>query len=251
MVGLIAISGRIWGAGAAGLLSGLPVIGGPILWFIYQDQGLVFARNTAVATVGGIAALSSFCFSYSWLCARYHWSASYILSCVTFWVVAFFTTSLDLSLNNIVLLAVLVVFLQVILLPALSAQPLFAPATKTEILFRVIFAFLLVLGITHFAEILGHKYSGLLTVFPIAGSAIAIFSHRNHSAAHAVQSLHSMMLGLLSMLTFFYIAAASTSVNFAVSILMAALAALAVQGGILLFKYARRAASRGNAKISQ
>jgi hypothetical protein len=239
-VGLIAVSGRVWGASIAGLLSGLPVIGGPILWFIYQDQGAIFARNTALTTVGGIAALSSFCFSYSWLCRHCHWSAAYILGCGVFWLVAVATTYFQVGVHQMALFALATLAVQLYLFPALHAQPLFAPATRAEVLFRMAFAFLLVLGITQFAQRLGHQYSGLLTVFPIAGSAIAIFSHRNHSPAHAMQSLYSMMLGLLSMLTFFYVAALFTA-NFALSLLCAASAALAVQVGIVLLKYVRRA----------
>jgi hypothetical protein len=239
VVGLIAISGRFWGAQVAGLLSGLPVIGGPILWFIYQEQGVEFARSTAAATIGGLAALSSFCFAYSWICRRCGWMLAYGLCCVIFLLIAFFTRfleiSLDLNLHQITWLTLAVVLIQLMLFPVLSKQSLSAPADTAEIIFRMAFAFLLVLGITKFAEILGPVYSGILTVFPIAGSAIAVFSHRNHSAAHAAQSLKSMMFGLLSMLAFFYVLAFSNA-SFTVSLSIAIGAALLVQALVMLIR---------------
>ncbi|MCR6652707.1 MAG: hypothetical protein NVV73_15065 [Cellvibrionaceae bacterium] len=238
MVGVIAISGRIWGAGVAGLLSGLPVIGGPILWFIYQAYGLDFARDTAAATVGGIAALSSFCLAYSWLCLRLQWYSSFLLACLLFLVVAFLIDALPLNLHGTAVLALAVLLFQLRLFPALSKQPLAAAAGATEILFRMGFAFFLVLFITHFAEILGPAYSGMLTVFPVAGSAIAVFSHRNHSPAHAIKSLKAMVVGLLSMLAFFYALAALSAMSFAVSMLAGVLAVLGVQAAVLLIKYA-------------
>lgn len=63
-IALIAVSGRLWGPAVAGLLSGFPIIAGPIVWFIYLENGFDFAQGAAIATVGGIVALSSFCFAY-------------------------------------------------------------------------------------------------------------------------------------------------------------------------------------------
>lgn len=79
-IALIAVSGRLWGSAVAGLLSGLPVIAGPILWLIYLENGLEFAQQAAIATVGGIVALSFFCFAYSWFFLRFILAVALLLS---------------------------------------------------------------------------------------------------------------------------------------------------------------------------
>ncbi|PUA29258.1 MAG: hypothetical protein B0W54_01250 [Cellvibrio sp. 79] len=75
-IALVAVSGRRWGAGFAGLLSGLPIIAGPILYFIYLENGFAFAQATAAAIVSGVIALSTFCFCYAWFCTNYNWQLS-------------------------------------------------------------------------------------------------------------------------------------------------------------------------------
>jgi len=41
-IGLITLAGRKWGPTIAGLLGGLPVVGGPIIFFITLEQGVPF-----------------------------------------------------------------------------------------------------------------------------------------------------------------------------------------------------------------
>ena len=53
MIAAIALLGRRFGSRAAGLMSGFPIIGGPIVYFVYWDQGATFALAAAQATVAG------------------------------------------------------------------------------------------------------------------------------------------------------------------------------------------------------
>lgn len=236
-IAVVAICGRIWGAGVAGMLSGLPIIAGPIVFFMYLDNGLSFARGAAGATVAGVAALSTFCFSYSWFCIRYSWQYSLFGSCAIYFVVALIIGAFNLSLNQAVLVSVSVVVLQIYFSPKLDKSPFMAPASKNEILFRMFFALSLVLIITSFAKYLGSAYSGIFAAFPVAGSTIALFSHRNHSALHAVRSLKSMKQGLMSMLAFFYVlAVVSDKVSFSAALFISVCIALGLQFVILYAK---------------
>lgn len=236
-IAVVAICGRVWGASIAGLLSGLPIIAGPIVFFIYLDNGLHFAQGAAGATVAGIAALSSFCFSYSWLCIRYNWQYSLLWSCVIYFSVALIIGALNLSLTQAVITSTAVLLLQIYFAPKLDGTPFLAPASIHEIVFRMCFAFILVLVITWSADSLGYIYSGIFAAFPVAGSTIALFSHRNYSAAHAIRSLKSMKQGLISMLAFFYVLTViSAKVNFLVALLISACVSLAVQVVIFYIK---------------
>jgi hypothetical protein len=236
-IAVVALCGRVWGAGAAGMLSGLPIIAGPIVFFMYLENGLNFARGAAGATVAGITALSSFCFSYSWLCIRYSWQYSLFWACVIYFAVALAIGALNLSLTQAVITSASVILAQIYFSPKLDKLPFTAPASTNEILFRMCFALILVLVITWFAESLGYTYSGIFAAFPVAGSTIALFSHRNYSALHAVRSLKSMKQGLISMLAFFFVLTVSADkVDFSVALLISACVALGLQVIILYLK---------------
>lgn len=219
------------------MLSGLPIIAGPIVFFMYLENGVAFAKGAAGATVAGVAALSSFCFAYAWLCTKYSWQRSLFISCTIYFAAALAIGTFNLSLNQSVILSASVLLLQIYFSPNLERSTLTAPASLNEILFRMGFAFLLVFVVTRFAEYIGYTYSGIFAAFPIAGSTIALFSHRNHSALHAVRSLKSMKQGLISMLAFFYMAAAfSDKVDFPMALLLAASMSLALQAVIVYTK---------------
>lgn len=238
-VAIVAVTGRRWGAGLAGLLSGLPIIAGPILYFIYLENGLVFAQSAAAATVSGIIALSTFCFSYAWLCTRFGWKLSLLLSASVYLLTALLVGTLNMHVTTAVLLAFTVLLLQMYFSPALEDARLSAPASNYEIVCRMVFSLLLVLGITHFVNLLGATYSGIFAAFPIAGSTIALFSHRNYSAAHAIRSLKSMKQGLISMLAFFYVLAlAADELGFSTSLVIAIGIAIAIQ--LVMFQLKKR-----------
>lgn len=213
------------------------MIAGPVMCFVYLDQGLVFAQKMAAATITGIIALSSFCFAYSWLCLRFSWLPTLLLAVAVFFAMAWLLVTLNLGFSEAVLLALVVVLLQLYLSPVLHDRPFLVPAAVPEIACRMALACVLVFGVTQFAETLGETYSGILAVFPVAGSTLALFSHRNHSARHAIRSLKSMKQGLLSMLLFFYlIVVMSEFVGFPAAVLIATLAALLLQGVVKLVR---------------
>jgi len=236
-IAVVAICGRVWGAGVAGMLSGLPIIAGPIIFFMYLENGSTFARGAARAAVAGVAALSSFCFSYSWLCMSYNWKKSLFFSCVIYFAAALAIGTFSPSLNQSVVISACVLLLQIYFSPKLEQSPFIASASINEIAFRMGFAFVLVLVVTRFAESVGYTYSGIFAAFPIAGSTIALFSHRNYSALHAARSLKSMKQGLISMLAFFYVlAVASDKIDFSVAVLFAVGVSLGLQVAIIYAK---------------
>ncbi|PUA29259.1 MAG: hypothetical protein B0W54_01255 [Cellvibrio sp. 79] len=142
---------------------------------------------------------------------------------------------LALDVNVAMLLALALLLIQIYLSPKSGNTRLIAPASNIEILSRMLFALLLVLGITHFSVVLGPTYSGVFAAFPIAGSTIALFSHRNYSAAHAITSLKSMKRGLISMLAFFYILAVfSDASGFSIAVLIVIFVAVILQFIMLL-----------------
>ena len=58
---LISLAGKRWGPSVAGWLSGLPVVVGPILFFLAIEQGPQFAAQSAVAALSAMFAMIAFC----------------------------------------------------------------------------------------------------------------------------------------------------------------------------------------------
>ena len=64
---LVSLAGRRWGTKVAGILSGMPVVAGPIVVLMAIDQGMGFGLNAAIAGISGVVSLLSFGISHYWL----------------------------------------------------------------------------------------------------------------------------------------------------------------------------------------
>jgi len=204
IIGIITIIGRHWGAKIAGLLSGFPVIAGPITYFLYMEQGTTFTHAATTATVGAVTALSSYCFVYAWLTQRFDWRLSTLGAFGFYFLLAVILIQLNLSLSFYFLISLIVVIAQIYWSPKHQESVNLAPASNAEVAIRMLCAAILVMLVTYFAKVLGSQYSGVFAGFPIAATVIAVFSHRNNSKYHAMDALRSLKFGLISFLCFFY-----------------------------------------------
>jgi len=121
------------------------------------------------------------------------------------------------------------------------APPLFPPeraaapggrATggRLELALRLLAGALLTVTVTWLASTLGARWSGLLAVFPILGTILAVFSHRASGAACVATLLRAMVTGLQSFALFcFVLALALPAWGIAAAFGLAAAAALTVQ----------------------
>lgn len=71
-----------------------------------------------------------------------------------------------------------------------------------ELLLRMVAGALLTLAVAAAAARIGGTWSGLFALFPVLGSVLAVFSHRNSGAGHAAVLLQGMARGLLSLVAF-------------------------------------------------
>ena len=200
---LITLAGRRWGPGVAGWLAGLPVSAGPILFIVALEQGPVFASAAATASLAAVASTIMFCAVYSHASQRLAWPGALSIT-ATVWLGAVSllarlptSTTLSLGLDASALLA---------------APYLFPPQRKlvaarnmswVELALRALAGALLTLAVSLSAAHIGSAWSGLLTTYPVLGSVLAVFSHRNHGAAFVTVLLRSMATGMYSFATFF------------------------------------------------
>jgi hypothetical protein len=250
LIGAVTLAGRRWGATIAGWLSAFPIISGPILLFIALDHGAAFAATAAAGTLSAVLAILAFCGFYGWAATRFGWPLSLCIGFIGYALavagLALFTLPLAVSCVAVAAALLLAPYLYPAP-PAFAASP--NPSTG-DIPLRMITGGCLVLLVTHFAARLGPHLSGVFAMFPVMGSVLAVFSHRNSGAAFTINLLRGMILGFYAFSVFCLVLALTLP---ALSVFYAFLAALGaaflIQGvtHILL----RRAATAAPAMAKQ
>jgi len=198
----LTLAGRRWGPAIAGWLSGLPIVAGPILFFISIEQGREFGAAAAEGTLSGLVPVLAFIVGYAWTATRRSW----LVSALAGWgsyavaVVVLYTLAPPWIVSAVVDVAAL--WLTPRLLPKVGAPAVAPILDYTEIAVRMLAGVALLLALTYFAAGLGPRLSGLLAMFPTLGTVLAIFSHRHAGAEFAIHLLRGMVLGLYAFVAF-------------------------------------------------
>lgn len=199
---LVSLAGRRWGPGVAGWLAGLPVVGGPILLFLAIERGTQFAALAAAASLAAVAASLSFNVAYSWMSRRWRWPLCYAVGVAAWLVVAALIARTPLTVWGAGAVALLALAAAQRAFPPVAPADPGKPLPHRELVLRMIAGAALTLAVTGAAGALGATWSGLLTVFPLLGSVLAVFSHRGHGAPYAITLLRAMASGLYGFAAF-------------------------------------------------
>ena len=84
---LVTLAGKRWGPSAAGWLAGLPIVTGPILYFIAVERGPGFAASASTLALSAVFASVSFSVAYAHACRRQGWSVAMVAGLVAAFVV--------------------------------------------------------------------------------------------------------------------------------------------------------------------
>lgn len=231
LIAAITLAGARFGARIAGVLTGFPVVAGPIVFFLALEQGAAFAARSAAATLAGEGSLAVFCVLYARTALAAPWWASVAIGWTGFLASTLALDRLDPSLGAAAVIALMAPPIITALMPR-PPPPAGSGGTVTrmEIGLRMAAGVGLMLALTGVASMLGPRLSGLLTIFPVATTILAVFSHRNQGAAFAVHLLRGLAAGLYSLSAFFLtLALALEPWGTAPAFLAAVAAALAVQ----------------------
>ena len=248
LVAVATLLGRRFGQIAAGLVAGLPIVAGPILYFYAKEQGPDYASVAAVNTLLGLVSLSLFTVAYGWRA----WSGGSPLSSLMLgWVAFAFGTILirPLILGHQPGLALALLFglgslfLAVRSLPpaqAGEAAPA-AAASAWDLPLRLSVTVLLIYLLTSFAQRLGPVLGGLLTPFPVASTVLTVFAHRQGGSEAARSVLKGLLLALNSFAVFCAVLALSLDpLGLAPAFGAALLAAAAVQAAMVWWQLKRQ-----------
>lgn len=230
----ISIIGRKWGHSIGGLILGLPLTSGPVLFFLALEQGNIFASGAALGTLMGLISLSTSCLVYSILSFRLSWARSLVGCCIAYFAVALLLNSV--SAPPVLSLLVVVAFLAVIwrLFPSGAVGRVSRGSPNWEIPARMIAATTVVLLITEFATMLGPHSSGLLTPFPAYATILGVFILKFDGANACALFLRGVITGCFTTAVFLFLIA-SFIVQFGLFLVMGVgiLAALVMHSFLL------------------
>jgi uncharacterized membrane protein (GlpM family) len=199
---LISLAGKRWGPSVAGWLSGLPVVVGPILLFLALEQGEAFAAQSATAALSAMFAMIAFCVTYAQVAQRTEWPLALTVSLSVWTGVAMVLALIPASLLFSVCAAATALLAAPYLFP--TVKPLTSgPAPKSDkLILRMIAGALLTLIVTFLASTVGERWSGLLAVFPVLGSVMAVFSQQTRGPAFTAALLRATATGMYSFAAF-------------------------------------------------
>jgi uncharacterized membrane protein (GlpM family) len=199
---LLSLAARAWGPRVGGWLAGMPIVAGPILFFMALENGEAFGAQAASAALGAAFATVWFCLAYAWTATRHGWRLA-ALAGIGAWTAGVLLMSLFQGslLAGVVACAIAI----------LAAPPVFPRAAmaagaalpRHEIVFRMIAGAAVVLIVTGVAANIGPLWSGLVSAFPTLGTVLAVFSHRANGSAYTAALLRALCIGMASLVAFF------------------------------------------------
>ncbi|HZR03097.1 MAG TPA: hypothetical protein VFA81_07995, partial [Burkholderiales bacterium] len=202
LIWLISLASRRWGPGIAGWLSGFPIVSAPVLFFLAIDQGPQFSAEAAVATLSAVFAVFVFSLAYAWTATRAGWLASVSAGLLGYFSLVTLLSRLAPPLWVSAPLVYAMVALAPRLFPSMQAMRKTPMFSRAEIVSRMAAGAVLVLALTYFARDLGPRWSGLLAMFPVLGTVLAVFSHRQAGAPFTINLLRGMTIGYYAFSTF-------------------------------------------------
>ena len=198
----ITFAGHRWGPAVSGWLAGLPVVAGPVLLFIAIEHGPLFASTAAIGTLSGVLGAVSFTIVYCWTASRFSWPLSLVCGLSAYFAViaVLYLSSPPAYLAALVTVGALILGPR--LFPRTNASAAIVVSTYAELSCRMLAGAAVVVLVTHFSSNFGPRLSGLLAVFPVIASVLAVFSHRYSGYRCTVLLLRGLVLGLYAFAAF-------------------------------------------------
>ncbi|MGB3291312.1 MAG: hypothetical protein WBA83_18745 [Burkholderiaceae bacterium] len=245
VIGVAMAVGRL-GPVVGGALAGLPIVLGPGFFFLIMQAPPEFASNAAVYSLFSLCATQVFLLAYIAAAERRGPLVS-LLGALATWgaAAALFRLLPPQAFVGIAMFAVITLVSRK--LGAIMVRGTIKRARAdyfSLLLLRGILAGLLVATVTTAASRLGAIASGLLLAFPIGYSVLSITIHEQFGAQMAVATLHSAILGTISLAGFCAVLAlAIPNMPATWAFILAVLVSLAITMALVLFSRHRKASS--------
>lgn len=207
LIGLASIAGRRWGPGAAGMLGGLPLVGGPVVLTLWLTEGVDYAAQVAQSAPAGVWANIVYMLTLAALSARWRWFIAIPLAWACYLAAALLLHAAGLAqslpLGIAVVPALWLAAHRGLPRVAMPSSPVRLP--HVELLARVAAAAALVLTLTGLSAHLGAQLTGVLSGAPVAAVVIPAFTLANAGRGALLATLRGFLLGLMGFSVFFLI----------------------------------------------
>jgi hypothetical protein len=203
----LTLAGRVWGPSVAGWLAGLPVVAGPIVLLLALERGPAFAAQASAASIAAIAASEAFNFAYAWTCRMCGWPLALIAGLAAWASAAVLLTHVPVNLTWSLALACVAVAISQAGLPRVEGVLPKAYFSLIDLALRMLAGAALTLAVTTLSASMGAAWSGMLSVFPLLGSVLAVSAQRAHGAGFVALLMRGMVIGRASFAAFFSVIA--------------------------------------------
>jgi hypothetical protein len=231
-VWLASLAARRFGHSVSGYLGGMPLIGGPITFFLALDHGTPFAARSALATLAAVLGQCAHLLAFAHVGRRHRWPLALACGWGAFAAAAIFAASLPLAPAMAFALAMAGLLAAWRWLPRVHGVAPAPTVPPTEMRLRLSAAFLLAIAIVWSAEAFGPVVSGVLLSLPVTGSILPPFTLAVHGPGALARLTRGFVVGLTGFSAFFFTVAATLvpwgiAASFATAI-VAALAAVSI-----------------------
>ncbi len=209
VVWLASWAGRRWGHRASGLISGFPVISGPLLLFVALDAPRGFVADTAWTTMSAAPAVGVHCLVYAWLArlpvrSSLHWALCLVGAWLAYLVAAVAFSAMPVRGPAGVALAVGEMLLALALMPRPRAAIGIPRIPASETAIRMLAALAIATAVMLGSQAFGSRISGVLLAFPITASVLPVFTLALYGADATVRLLAGFVTGLIGFVAYFF-----------------------------------------------
>lgn len=227
-VWLASLAGRRWGHAVSGYLGGLPLIGGPITFYLALDHGVEFAARSATVTLAAIVGQAAHLLAFAHASRRMRWFPALLLGWASFALVAVAVVQLPLDAPVAGALAAFGLAAAWRWLPHPKRDAPLPTIPAAELRLRLVAALALAIVILWSARAFGPVVSGVLLSVPVTGSIMPPFTLALYGADAVARLARGFILGLCGFTAFFSVIAATVvSLGITMSFIGAIAAALA------------------------
>ncbi len=213
VIWLASWAGRRWGHRISGLISGFPLIAGPIVLFLSIDAPRAFIAELSWVTMSVAPAMGVHCLIYAWL-ARVPLPKSipktvHAVACLLCAWTGCVTAEMLMSATPIkgvggAALALAEVAVFTALMPRTQGNAVVPHIPPFEMVVRIGAALVLAAAVMLGAETFGPRVSGILLAFPITASVLPVFTLVLYGADATARLLSGFLTGLVGFVAYFF-----------------------------------------------
>lgn len=227
---------------AAGVVAGLPAVGGPILLVVAIDDGRRFAEQAAIGTMLGVVGVALFVVVYAAL-GRFGWPVALAGGWVAFGAAVPVLRLVHVSAWWAFAVATGSCLAAAAVLPRHPPSELPHVPPRFDLPLRAGAAVIPIIAVTAAAKTLGPHVTGVLASFPVISPVLTVFTHVQRGAQEAVRLLRGFIVGFIAYGLFSLVVASTiTQTSTAVAFLVALAASLAAQAIVVVAAHRRERA---------